>query len=87
MRIILHPGVPPLGTPAFDAWLQAWHAENNGTAALETRLHDTLVELATPPGLRRFSPAIEAAVKKNQDKIARVRKAVQSVKREALKQP
>jgi hypothetical protein len=28
-RIVLSPGVPPLGTPAFSDYLHRWHAEHN----------------------------------------------------------
>jgi hypothetical protein len=28
-RIVMAPGVPPLGTPAFTDYLHRWHAEHN----------------------------------------------------------
>lgn len=27
--IVMNPGVPPLGTKAFDEWLAEWHRTNN----------------------------------------------------------
>ena len=28
-RVVLNDGVPPMGTPEFTAYLEAWHRKNN----------------------------------------------------------
>jgi hypothetical protein len=34
--IVLKPGVPSLGTPAFDKWLREWHEINNDRTVVLT---------------------------------------------------
>jgi hypothetical protein len=42
--IVLYPGIPPLVTPEFSAWLSNWHKQHNSPAAIESRRLFTLTD-------------------------------------------
>lgn len=48
--IIIHEGLPVLGTPEFETWLKAWHAEHNSPAAIAQRGHENMRYRLTPAG-------------------------------------